>query len=325
MKLPARVLSCLLICCFSTTLFAQSVIPLTKLQAQAKQQTSSKPWIKKYLIPSAVSVGVGGIGWLAIDNMRQRHQKRQLEKQIKELENGLQDYRYEVNTLRQQRASLVTQRDNALNLWEQAQKMLEMQQKKRPLIPHKTATKHSADSYKYLARTDLSKRLLFENSYQFSYLTDREIRSVLANLDNISQNVSSKETLMQLNALIQKAPTIGVKQIYIQAGRYVKMLAVVALFSALVAPAESQAAQNKIHRLEHNPALFLQADQAQLQAWEKDPKANALCRQIAQAIDQAAALPVSEAEAQDLTLQAAAQHMQLQAKNAAALTKTLAR
>lgn len=325
MKLPVRILSCLLLCCFSTTLFAQSDRSLVELQTQAKQQTEMNPWIKKYLITTAVGIGVGGAGWMAVNNLRLRHQKRALQNQTEELQKALQDYRYEVRTLRDQRASLVHQRDKALDLWEQANNMLERQKKERPLIPSKTATKPTAEGYKYLAKTDLSKRLLAEKPYQFSYLSDQEIRSVLWNLDHVSQNQSAQKTLMELSSLIGKAPNISVKQLYIQAGRYVKVIAIVGIFSALITPTKSVAAQTKLNRLESNPALFLQADKTQLEEWEKDPRANTLCRQIAAAIDQAASLQVQEEEAQALTQQAAEQHLLQAAADPHTLTKALAR
>lgn len=325
MKLPVRILSCLLLCCFSTALFAQSDRSLVELQAQAKQQTEMNPWIKKYLITTAVGIGVGGVGWLTVNNLRLRHQKRALQNQTEELEKALQDYRYEVRNLREQRASLVMQRDKALDLWEQANITLKQQQKERALVPAKTATQPTAQSYKYLAKSPLSKRLLESNPAQFTYLSEHEIRSVLWNLDHVSQSQSAQKTLMELSGLIRKTPNISVKQLYIQAGRYVKVIAIVGLFSALVAPTESIAAQSKLSRLQQNPALFLQADKIQLEEWQKDPRANTLCRQIAAAIDQAAALPVQETEAQALTQQAAEQHLMRQAQNANALTKALAR
>lgn len=324
MKLPVRILSCLLLCCFSTTLFAQSDRSLVELQTQAKQQTEMNPWIKKYLITTAVGIGVGGIGWLAVNNLRLRHQKRALQNQTEELQKALQDYRYEVRNLRDQRASLVYQRDKALDLWEQANATLQRQKKEQVLIPTKTATKPTAEGYKYLAKTDLSKRLLTENPYQLSYLTDQEIRSVLWNLDHVSQNQSAQKTLMEISSLIRKAPNISVKQLYIQAGRYVKVVALVGIFASLITPTKSIAAQTKLNRLESNPALFLQADQAQLEEWEKDPKANKLCRQIAAAIDQAAALPVQQEEAQALTQQAAEQHLGQSFPEPQALAKVLA-
>lgn len=324
MKLPLRILSCLLICSISTALFAQSARPLSEVQAQAKQQAAQKPWIKKYLIPSAVTVAAGGAGWLAINNARLRRQKQTLEQTTQELEKALQDYRYEVSTLREQRAHLVFQRDKALDLWENANAMLEKQQKRPIFLPAQTATKPTADGYKYLAKTELSKYVLKESPYQFAYLSEYEIRSVLQNLDRIS-NHKTNTALLELNSLIQKSSNISVKQLYIQAERYVKFLTVAAVFYALVVPTDLHATQSEINRLEKNPSLFLEADQQQLQRWEQNPRADALCRQIAKAIDQAAALPVTEAEAKAFTQQAAERQVLLQAKNANHLTKALAR
>ena len=112
---------------------------------------------------------------------------------------------------------------------------------------------------------------------------------------------------MNLNRLTWQASHITRKQAFIAVEKYIKGFAVTALLFTLAFPAADAQAQTRLSRLEQNPALFLQADADQLKAWEKNPRANALCRKVAEVIDQAYSLKLTDEEAQTFTLYAAKQ------------------
>ena len=99
MNTAVRTVSCLLAICFCTSSFAQTAPSLAQLQEKAKQQVEQTPWIKRHAVPLAAVVAAGGV--LTINQLRQAHRNKVLRAQIKELEQGLQDYKYEVSRLRE--------------------------------------------------------------------------------------------------------------------------------------------------------------------------------------------------------------------------------
>ena len=91
MNTAVRVVSCLMAICFCTSSFAQTAPSLAQLQEKAKQQVEQTPWIKRHAVPLAAVVAAGGA--LTINQLRLAHRNKVLRAQIKELEQGLRDYK----------------------------------------------------------------------------------------------------------------------------------------------------------------------------------------------------------------------------------------
>ena len=297
MKLPARLFCCLLSISFSISAVAQELPPLSQIQAQAQKQVAKNKWIETWLLPAVTVTAVGADIWLAIRNKKLERINQQQTLYTKQLEKTLQDVRYENSNLRGQRKSLVRQRDNALKLWQDAEELLN-KQKPPLLLSSKASPAASAESYMYLARSPLSKRFIKANYSQLSSITQQERKALIRDIDEVAK-LSYSNARRILDQKVWGAKSISLKQLYIQAGKCIKLVAVTAVLGTLFS-AQNVQAQKHISRLQNNPALFLQASAQELAAWEKNPQANALCRQIARAIGQAASLHLTEQEALDI-------------------------
>ena len=298
MKVPTRLLCVVLSLSLCCPVWAQNNAPsLSQLQKQAQNQVKQNPWVKNWLLPTALSATTGAGIWLMYKNTQAARLLKQKDEHIRQIQEALQDTRYEVKSLRAQRASLVTQRDNALKLWEQTEKLLN-KQKPPKILPSAASSAATADSYMYLARSPLSQRFIRENFRQMAALSEAERTLLIRNIDDIALG-DPAQSLIRLNGLTHKAKSITLRQLYIQVQRYVKFVAVVAILEMLFSPQDVQA-QRKLARLHSNPSLFLQASEQQLLEWEKDPQADKLCRNIAQAIDQAVSLQITPEQSKNI-------------------------
>lgn len=319
MNTAVRVVSCLMAICFCTSSFAQTAPSLAQLQEKAKQQVEQTPWIKRHAVPLAAVVAAGGA--LTINQLRLAHRNKVLRAQTQKLAQDLKDYQHYTSKLSAYNEELS---------WklEQTQSRLHEAQASQPAKTNRAAPKPAEVSptkkFMPLAKTDLSKRLLTENASLFAHMTEEEAKFLLRDVDLLARQ-NPAQAVYSLNRLIWEAPRITHKQIFIVVEKYIKGFAVTALLVALAVPAQDARAGVRLNRLEQNPALFLQADAEQLKAWEKDPRANALCRRVAEAIDRAASLDLSDQEAQALTRQAAEEVAAQQAELSSHLRKQLAR
>lgn len=323
MNTAVRTVSCLLAICFCTSSFAQTAPSLAQLQEKAKQQVEQTPWIKRHAVPLAAVVAAGGV--LTINQLRQAHRNKVLRAQIKELEQGLQDYKYEVSRLRENNDFLSWKVEQAENRATFAEKISEKKHTLKPAVQPTPKPAPSASATPLSrAKTDLSKRLVQEQSYLLKNMPEAEVKYLLQDIDLLAKQKPS-HALYTLQRMMRKSSgNIARVQALIAVEKHIKFGVVTALLAVFIEMPDVHA-QNQLMRLQQNPALFLEATPQQLAAWEQNPQADALCRRTAEAIDRAASLDLSDQEARDLTRQAAQEVAAQKAELSSHLRKQLAR
>lgn len=318
MKPAVRILAFLLACTLCASSFAQEFVPLEQLQHQAQQQAARAPWIKRNALPLAAAAAVGG-------GLFVRHwvrQQKKLKLQILELEEELRNHRLVNQRLLEYQETLSDELDKAQSRAAQAESTLEHLRQGKTVSPREPLP--PAQRFAPFARTDVSKQLLSENSALFKNMPSTEVKALLHQVDEVAAQ-TPRQALYSLNHLTrQAAGDIARLQVFIAAGKYIKLSVVLVLLNVLI-PSQKASGQEPLLRLRQNPALFLEATPQQLQAWEQDPQAYALCRQIADAIDQAASLELTEQEANSLVKIAAEEAAARQIQLNASLRNSLAR
>lgn len=323
MNTAVRVVSCLMAICFCTSSFAQTAPSLAQLQEKAKQQVEQTPWIKRHAVPLAAVVAAGGV--LTINQLRLAHRNKVLRAQVKELEQGLQDYKYEVSRLRENNDFLSWKAEQAESRAAFAEKISEKNHTpKFSVQPTPKPAPSTSESLLSLAKTDLSKRLVQEQSYLLKTMPEAEAKYLLQNVDLLAKQDPTRAMYTLQRMMRKSSGNIARIQALIAVEKYIKFGVVTALLAIFIDTPDVQA-QTQLMRLQQNPALFLEATPQQLTAWEQNPQANALCRRTAEAIDRAASLDLSDQEAQALTRQAAEEVAAQQAELSSHLRKQLAR
>ena len=291
MKLPVRVLCCVISCALCSTAFAQDNPPLSLIQAQSRRQVQENKWINNWLHYSLFLGGVPVFPFAGKQNIHISQLEQQWKIQTSQLEK-------EINSARgQTKSSLSAPQKNTETLWKESEKLLKKQSKTNTL-PSRTKAAPASESYLRLARSPISKRLAEQYPYQLSLLSQGERLALFSHIDEVASKSTTRQ-LTHLHFWAREASSITARQLYIHASKYVKVIALTALFSSLLTPQNLQA-QPALRRLENNPALFLDASPDELAEWEQDPQLNAFCRRIADSIDQAAALNITDEQSQQL-------------------------
>lgn len=292
MHCAARLTCCLLAFVFCSSVFAQEP-SLAQLQSRAQAQIEQSGWITGDLIWEGVAAVTAGSAVWAAQHIRLKRQAKQHAAETQRLKKALENATYETKTWQQQYAALNNRHNTLFKLYEQSQEITKQQLPKK-LLPSQAVSAPQSGSYLYMTHTPLSRTVLTANPVRLAQLTPEELRAFVSNLDRVYGSAPQLARGL-LNDLARSSAKPALTQLYIEAGKYIRGMALGALVLAVLQPQDTRA-QKQLERLHENPDLFLKATPEQLQAWEQNPQTDALCRLIAGVIEQKADSSPNEQE-----------------------------